>query len=305
MRIAVTGASGMLGAYLCRALLQAGAQVVGTVRDPNKAPFLTDMGVAVKNAELMDPQSLMQAFAGCDAVISNAALYTLGPRRWKSFRDANVQGTDNLYGVLCEHGPKRVVQISSWGVYRFAYTQAMDENTPLLDGARKEGGGYRASKMLSEERARQHAERCGLRLTVVRPAGIYGARDKNLMPKVRTAVRLPILPKVGLEMSLSYAGDIANAVVGALGNEKSVGEIYNLGGDDIPFGEFIKEVARRDPKGRARFPLGLPSPLVWKLKSEKAKADLGFTNRAFAQGIEETYALEADPALWAQSAMQA
>ena len=39
--VAVTGASGMIGAYLCRSLLAAGAHVVGVVRTPSKAAFLS------------------------------------------------------------------------------------------------------------------------------------------------------------------------------------------------------------------------------------------------------------------------
>jgi nucleoside-diphosphate-sugar epimerase len=298
-RVAVTGASGLLGAYVCRSLRSAGASVRGTIRDPAKAPFLIDMGVETIKADLLDATSLKDAFSGCDALIHCAALYTLGPRRWKSFLEANVVGTDNVYGALCQGGPKRVVHISSWGVYRFAYRAPMDESTPLLDGERREGGGYRASKMLSEKRAREHAERCGLQLTVVRPAGIYGARDTVMLPKVRTALRLPLLPHLGLEMSLSYAGDIADAVVRALVTPKSVGESYNLGGDEEPFGDFIREVAKADPRARARFPVSLPSPLVWVLNSDKARADLSFKNRSFAEGVGETYALEAAPSRWA------
>ena len=43
--IAVTGASGMIGVYICRALLAAGARVIGVVRNTNKAAFLKDEGV--------------------------------------------------------------------------------------------------------------------------------------------------------------------------------------------------------------------------------------------------------------------
>jgi uncharacterized protein YbjT (DUF2867 family) len=37
--VAVTGASGMLGVYISRALLAAGARVRGVVRNPKKAAF--------------------------------------------------------------------------------------------------------------------------------------------------------------------------------------------------------------------------------------------------------------------------
>ena len=49
--IAVTGASGMIGVYICRALLKRGARVVGVVRNPDKAAFLASEGVEFRRAD--------------------------------------------------------------------------------------------------------------------------------------------------------------------------------------------------------------------------------------------------------------
>ena len=73
--VAVTGASGMIGVYLCRSLLRAGAHVVGVVRNPEKAAFLAAEGVEFRKADLADTAALTAAFQGCDAVIANAAMY--------------------------------------------------------------------------------------------------------------------------------------------------------------------------------------------------------------------------------------
>ena len=63
--IAVTGASGMLGVYICRALLAEGARVRGVVRDPQKAAFLEKEGVDSRNLFYSIPtQTDSYAFMG-------------------------------------------------------------------------------------------------------------------------------------------------------------------------------------------------------------------------------------------------
>ncbi len=94
--IAVTGASGMIGAYICRALLKRGANVIGVVRNPDKAAFLTREGVTFRRADLADARSLTDAFVGVDAVVSNAALYRLTNLDWESNYLPNKTGTENF-----------------------------------------------------------------------------------------------------------------------------------------------------------------------------------------------------------------
>src|SRR5574340_135417 len=95
--VAVTGASGMLGAYICRALLAAGAKVRGVVRNPEKAAFLANEGVTFAVADLADRAALTEAFRGADAVVSNAALYSIRNFKWADNYKANKEGTENVY----------------------------------------------------------------------------------------------------------------------------------------------------------------------------------------------------------------
>lgn len=78
-RIAVTGASGKLGAATIGFLLErrvAAGDIVAVVRDPVKAAALAARGVQVRKADYTDPASLEQAFQGVDrlAFISTSAL---------------------------------------------------------------------------------------------------------------------------------------------------------------------------------------------------------------------------------------
>jgi NAD(P)H dehydrogenase (quinone) len=71
MTIAVTGATGHLGALVLDHLLAttAPADVVAVVRDPAKAQPLADRGVTVRTAAYTDPAALRAAFAGVDTLL--------------------------------------------------------------------------------------------------------------------------------------------------------------------------------------------------------------------------------------------
>jgi nucleoside-diphosphate-sugar epimerase len=229
--IAVTGASGMLGVYIVRALLAAGARVRGVVRNPKKAEFLLAEGVEFVTAHLEDRAALTAAFRGCSALVANAALYSTSNWNWDDNFRANKLGTENVYEAAGAAGVRRAIHISTFGVYRwFPRPATFTEATPVLDGKRRQGGAYRATKQLSEALAFELGAKHGMQITALRPAGIYGARDQNLLPSIRKLMRLPIVPAPRLHFPFVYAGDVAHAVVGALRNDASADKAYLIAG---------------------------------------------------------------------------
>jgi nucleoside-diphosphate-sugar epimerase len=287
-QIAVTGASGMLGVYIARALLAAGARVRGVVRNPDKASFLAREGVAFAKADLEDRDALTRAFRGCDAIVSNAALYSVRNSRWDDNYRANKVGTENVYEAAGAAGVRRVIQISTFGVYRwFPRPNAFNESTPLLDGERRKGGAYRATKQLSEALAFEISGKHGIAITALRPAGIYGARDQNLLPSIRTLMRLPLIPAPSLHFPFVYAGDVANAVVGALRNDGSAGKAYLIAGRDEPVGDFLRAWKTvTNAKGAI---LPLPLGRGFRIDTSLAEKEISFSNRTYEAGLKATF----------------
>lgn len=290
--VAVTGASGMLGTYLCRGLLAAGAHVVGVVRNPDKARFLAEEGVEFRKADLMDPISLEQVFKGCDAVISNAAMYVAAKSfsAWAEHKNANVEGTRNVLESAHKAGVKRVVHMSTFGVYRWSVFRPMGEEAPQVDGNKRKGGAYRATKQLSEALAWKLANELGLKLTVVRPSAVYGARDPNTMGMVYRVMQWPFLPLPSIGFPLAYAGDVAETTINALANDATVNQAYNLGGDSQQLAHFLRAVVRA--RGKGPRVLALPLPLRIRTDNTRAARDLGFRNRNFDQALKEVVAAD-------------
>jgi len=293
--IAVTGASGMIGVYICRSLLKAGATVIGVVRNPAKAEFLAKEGVQFRTADLADVNALTTALSGCDAVIANAAMYVVAKsmHAWAEHEKANLDGTRNVYEAAHRAGVKRVVQISTFGIYRWSLFRTLTEQSPQLDGAKRKGGPYRATKQTSEALAWELARQYNLDVTSLRPTAVYGARDNNFLRPVYQLLKLPMVPMPSIRFPVVYAGDVADAVVGALKNDASIGQAYNVGGADLQIADIVQAVAQQLPRQRPVYALRLP--LSIRIDNSKAERDLGFRNRPFSEGIREILAEDSLP----------
>ena len=288
--IAVTGASGMLGVYICRALLKKKARVIGVVRDVNKAAFLKAEGVEFRKADLMDVHALEKAFDECDAIVSNAALYRLTNFDWESNYQANKIGTENVFVAAAKNRIQRAIQISTVGLYQFNFTQEITERSMQVKGEEKEGGAYRATKQLSEALAWKLCNEHAIRLTTLRPSAVYGARDTNIMPYIKMAMLLPFIPMPALGWPFVYADDVAHAVTSALENDASVGEAYNTAGDHHDFADFLE--AWHQASGKGANILKIPLGVSVKISNAKAERDLNFQNRRFVDALKEIFSEE-------------
>ena len=291
--VAVTGASGMIGVYLCRSLLRAGAHVIGVVRNPAKAAFLAEEGVEFRKADLADTAALTAAFQGCDAVIANAAMYVAAKSMssWEDHEKVNLDGTHNVYQAAHDAGVKRIIQISTFGIYRWSILHPMTEQQKQLNGIKRQGGPYRATKQVSEVLGWELANILGLDMTALRPSLVYGARDHNTLKPMCRLLKLPILPLPSISMPFVYAGDVADAAVGALKNDASIGQSYNVCGEGHQVSDFMKALIKA--KGYGPKVYAAPLLIGIRVDNSKAEREIGFRNRPIDVALSEIVAEEA------------
>ncbi|CAL9543738.1 Epimerase family protein [Streptomyces sp. enrichment culture] len=166
-RVAVAGASGLIGSALVRSLTADGHEVVRLVRRAPLAP----------GEVRWDPergQVDAAGLAGCDAVV-NLAGAGIGDRRWSTaykdrIRRSRVLGTTALAGALARLEPRPRVFVcgSATGFYGETGERAVDESAPP-------GEGFLPALCVEWEAAAAPARQAGVR-TVFTRTGLVVAR---------------------------------------------------------------------------------------------------------------------------------
>jgi len=292
MRVALTGATGFLGAHIAQALLGRGVTVRGVARTPSKGAWLVDRGAEMARADLAEPEAMADAFAGCDAVVANAAMGSF-QGDLDAYLATNVQGAENTLAAAAAAGVCRLILISTVAVYRTRLRAMMDESAAPYGHRRRwwnwsdvtTDWRYALSKSRAEAAAWEAAGRLGLEMTSLRPGPIYGSRDPKLTARyLRSHARAVCLaPTVGVPQV--HAGDVAGAVVGALETPASAGRAYNLAGPPTSPLQVHRALTRITGRGPVIVPLPLP---IWVgYDCARAARELGFRARALEAGLRE------------------
>jgi uncharacterized protein len=109
MKVALLGAKGMVGSRILSEALSRGHTLTVVVRDP--AGYTAPEGVKVVAGDTADPQSITQAVASHDAVIS-----AVGPGRNDNPQPQNItQAARTLLQALPEAGVKRLLLVGGAG----------------------------------------------------------------------------------------------------------------------------------------------------------------------------------------------
>jgi uncharacterized protein YbjT (DUF2867 family) len=112
--ILVVGATGLVGSQVCQRLLRRGERVRALVRATSsreKAEALRSSGVELFVGDLKDPQSILNACRGADAVISTASS-TLSRQPGDSIETVDAAGQLNLVNAAKEANVGRFLFVS-------------------------------------------------------------------------------------------------------------------------------------------------------------------------------------------------
>jgi CDP-glucose 4,6-dehydratase len=179
----VTGATGLVGSWLVRRLLDAGAEVVCLVRDWVPQCELVRAGlverVRVVRGDVRD-EALMERVLGEYeiATVIHLAAQTIVPvanRNPGSTFDTNIRGTWTLLEA-CRRSPtiREIVVASSDKAYGDQESLPYDEKTPL-QGQHP----YDVSKSCADLISQAYAKTYGLPVCITRCGNFYGGGDLN------------------------------------------------------------------------------------------------------------------------------
>ena len=236
MIIAMTGATGFVGGATLRALAAAGHDVRALTRRPQPAQD----GVTWVQGGLGDTAALSELFAGADAVLHIAGVVNAPDKA--GFDAANVIGTANV-----------LARAERSGVRRFVHVSSLSAREPALSM-------YSDSKERGEALVRTSA----MNWTVIRPPGVYGPGDTEMLDSFRLAkFRIAPMPPKG-RVSLIHVDDLADLLVAVVQDTGlSIGQVYEpddgigLGWSHIDFAHMIGLAM-----GRSVFAFNLPTALL-------------------------------------------
>jgi nucleoside-diphosphate-sugar epimerase len=144
MKVALTGATGFIGAYIAREFMKPGDTLRALVRPGSDASFLEAGGAEVVRGDFSDDRSLRRLIRGVDAVVHNGYWHDRNeleePMKWF---ELNVLASLKMLEWCRRAGMKRYVFISTGAVYgpgpRILGRKVIDELTGTFPR-----GGYAA-----------------------------------------------------------------------------------------------------------------------------------------------------------------
>ena len=173
--VVVTGANGLVGAAVCRALAERSAQVRAVVRRAGSAPALD--GVTEHVGDPADPDLARAVTAGADAVVTT--VHPMGSSR-EVQHQVGVDDTQVLARSARDAGVGRLVHVSTSGVYdRSADIGDIAEDGALLPEG---SGSYPDTKNAADAAL---AAIGGLTTVLVRPPAIIGAGETSVWNTLR------------------------------------------------------------------------------------------------------------------------
>ncbi len=212
MKVAVTGASGLVGTALMRALSRRGDEAVAATRGGRggELQWSTEKG--------FEPPD---ALAGFDAVVHLAgASVSEGawtPARKKILMDSRVEGTKAVVRAIQAAGdrrPKTLISASAQGFYGYHKETHFDESGPP-------GTGFLAEICHAWEREAQVAETLGVRVVRLR-IGLVLGQDGGAFSKMAPMFRRRIGGPMGSGrqwMSWIHLDDVVGMILHALDHD--------------------------------------------------------------------------------------
>ncbi|GKV45763.1 hypothetical protein SLEP1_g52812 [Rubroshorea leprosula] len=314
----VTGATGYIGSWLVKVLLQGGYMVHATVRNPGKALHLLSLWAGgdrlrLFRADMLEEGSFDDAVKGCDGVFHVAASMEFDiptNENVEAYVQSNIiepaiKGTENLLkSCLKSKTVKRVVFTSSistitakdnTGKYRPVVDESCQTPVDNVLNTKPNGWVYVLSKLLTEEAAFKFAKDNGIDLVSVITTTVAGPFLTSTVPSSIQVLLSPItgdpkfysiLSAVNARMgsiALAHIEDICNAHIFLMRQGNAQGK-YMCCTSSCLMSELVSLLAQEYPcsniqRLKADHQGSVPSEI-----SSKKLRDLGFN---FKHNIED------------------
>lgn len=236
MRVAVTGARGMLGSALIRAWRDAhpNDEVVGITRDEAD---LRDANATRAALVQIAPDLVLHAAAKVGGIAANVAAPT-------EFLVDNLAIDANVIRAAREVGVSDLVYFGSSCMYPRDYRQPLVESDVLQAPLEPTNEGYALAKIVGAKHCEYASQQYGVNYRVVIPSNLFGPNDhygsaashlvaaaiyKAHVAKVTNAGHIDVWGDGTARREFTYVDDVANWIATSTGGLASWPSMLNLG----------------------------------------------------------------------------
>ena len=243
-RILITGATGLVGSYLARTLLNHGfTNVVALRRATSNFNLLggKENDLKWEVGDLLDGDFLEKVIQEGDVLVHCAALVSFAKKDVELLESVNIDGTANLVNICLEKKVKQFIHVSSVAALgRVKSGSRINEETEWTDSS--ENSAYAISKHRAElEVWRGHAE--GLKVAILNPSIILGGgywNDGSTSIIGSTAKGIPFYPVGGT--GFVDVRDVVKLILLLMTKEVD-GERFICNGHNVSYKEVFQKLA--------------------------------------------------------------
>jgi dihydroflavonol-4-reductase len=260
MKIAVTGASGLVGGQVVRAALADGHEVTAIVRSTGSAQ-LRGLDIRQVRAGLLDGRRMGKALQEVEGLVHCAAVYAFGSDRAAEVERVNAAGTRAVIEAAAAAGVGRVVVTSSSVTCGSSQTpSARDESARL---GPEPTSTYFASKVAQEQAALAAGETSGIPVVLALPTVVLGGPFGRLAPSNAIVLRYLLDATRSTYPGGCNAVDVRDVARGhlLLLERGEAGQRYLLGGQDVTWRMLHTLVA--ELAGLPGPYVDVPAPVAW------------------------------------------
>lgn len=265
--ILVTGATGLVGSHLIKALVAQGKSVRALYR--SEIPSIPEASaIDWFKADILDIVALEEAMFGVQQVYHCAAIVSFTAKNKKALHHTNIEGTANIVNACLNAGVKKLLFVSSVAALgRIREDQAINETMNWSEET--SNSEYGKSKYLAEiEVWRGMGE--GLNVVVVNPVIILGASDWS---KGSTAIFKSAYDEFPwyTEGSSGFVDvlDVVDAMILLMDSNIS-DQRFILSGANLPYRDIFTMIANAfEKKPPHKKVTALLAEIVWRLEGIK------------------------------------
>jgi len=243
MKIFITGGTGFIGKYTTELLSKTSHQLKLLIRKSSNSSFLYKLNVSVFEGDLSDKRSLADGMKDCDSVINIAGHYTFWEPDNNIYSEVNIIGTKNVMECALELGVKKIVHISTAGIFGKPRDDPFAEESPVGSIQYSE---YFRTKYEAEKIVWHLYREKRLPVVVIYPVCVLGAGDTKASGRYIHDLINRKLPATIFNkhiFTFVYVKDVAHAIVNALEKENNIGQKYLVGNFRYTWGEINKTIS--------------------------------------------------------------